>query len=82
MKKKQRVGFLRYLKKYKINAFIGYVPLHKSKIGKRFLLKNQKLTVTDEIEKKIIRLPLHNNLKISDIDFVSNKIKNFFRKNI
>jgi len=82
LKKNERVNFLQYLKKYKINAFIGYVPLHKSKIGKRFLLKNQKLSVTDEIEKKIIRLPLHNNLKISDIDFVSNKIKDFFKVNL
>ena len=32
-------NFLNYLRRYKINAFIGYVPLHKSRIGKKFLLK-------------------------------------------
>ena len=78
LKNKKRVNFLNYLRRYKINAFIGYVPLHKSRIGKKFLLKDQKLKITDEIEKKIIRLPLHNNLKINDVDFVSNKIKDFF----
>ena len=79
LKRKQRVAFLNYLKRYKINAFIGYVPLHKSKIGKKFLLKKQTLKITDEVEKKIIRLPLHNNLKINDIDFITKKIENFFQ---
>lgn len=78
LKRKQRVAFLNYLKRFKINAFIGYVPLHKSKIGKKFLLKKQKLKITDEVEKKIVRLPLHNGLKIKDIDFISKKINFFF----
>ena len=78
LKRKQRVDFLNYLKRFKINAFIGYVPLHKSKIGKKFLLKKQKLKITDEVEKKIVRLPLHNSLKIKDIDFISKKINFFF----
>ena len=54
------------------------MPLHKSKIGKKFLLKKQKLKITDEVEKKIVRLPLHNGLKIKDIDFISKKINFFF----
>jgi dTDP-4-amino-4,6-dideoxygalactose transaminase len=80
LKKKQRVSILNYLKRFKINAFIGYVPLHKSKVGKRFLHKKQKLKITDELEKKIIRLPLHNSLTIKDIDYVSQKINFFFNK--
>lgn len=79
LKRKQRVNFLNYLKRYNINAFIGYVPLHKSKIGKSFLLKGQKLRITDEVEKKIIRLPLHNSLTIREIDFISSKIEKFFK---
>ena len=80
LKRKQRVAFLNYLKRFKINAFIGYVPLHKSKMGKKFLLRKQKLKITDELEKKIVRLPLHNSLRLSDIDFVSKKIKFFFNR--
>ena len=80
LKRKQRVAFLNYLKRFKINAFIGYVPLHKSKMGKKFLLRKQKLKITDELEKKIVRLPLHNSLRLSDIDFVSKKIKFFFSR--
>jgi len=81
LKKNKREDFLNYLKKYNINAFIGYVPLHKSIIGKKFLLKKQKLKITDEVSKKLVRLPLHNSLKIKDIDFVSKKIRNFFEIN-
>ena len=80
LKRKQRVAFLNYLKRFKINAFIGYVPLHKSTMGKKFLLKKQTLKITDELEKKIVRLPLHNSLRINDIDFVSKKIKFFFNR--
>ena len=81
LKKNQRVNFLNYLKKYNINAFIGYVPLHTSKIGKKFLFKKQQLKITEEVSKKLVRLPLHNSLKIKDVDFVTKKIKNFFEIN-
>ena len=78
LNKNIREKFLNFLKREKINAFIGYVPLHDSPMGKKFIQKKQKLIVTDEIGKKIVRLPLHNYLKIKDIDLISNKIRRFF----
>ena len=78
LKKKEREKFLKYLIKNKIFAFIGFMPLHKSKIGKKFVTKNNDLTNTDEIVEKIVRLPMHNRLLIKDIDIVSEKIKEYF----
>ena len=80
LNKNNRVEFLNFLKKYGIYAFIGYVPLHKSPYGKKFASQKKKLKITDKLEKKIIRLPLHNHMSIKDVDFISSIIENFFKK--
>jgi len=80
LKRKQRVNFLNYLKRFNIFPFIGYVPLHKSTAGKKYLVKFKKLKNTDFFEKRIVRLPLHNHLSSNDIDYASRKIKDFFSK--
>ena len=67
-------------RKNNIIAFISFEALHLSKVGKRFLTKNTKLKNTEEIVKKIVRLPMHNRLNIKDIDFISNKVKKYFKK--
>jgi dTDP-4-amino-4,6-dideoxygalactose transaminase len=78
VKKNNRSSLLKFLIKHNIFAFIGYVPLHKSKIGKRYLDKKEILTNTDKLYQRIIRLPLHNHLSIKDIDYVCKVIKKFY----
>ena len=56
-----------------------YFPLHLSKYGKKFY-RNEKLINTEIINKTMIRLPLHNELKISDVDKVIKLIINYFSK--
>ena len=80
LKKNERERFLKYLKKNKIIAFIGFMPLHMSKVGKKFVNNKNKLNCTEETVKKIVRLPMHNRLTIKDIDIVSKNIKNYFNK--
>ena len=81
LKNNDREKFLRYLKKFNINAVISYVPLHKSKAGKVYKNTNDNLINTNNFEKKIIRLPLHNYLSLKDIDFVCDKLKNTLKIN-
>jgi dTDP-4-amino-4,6-dideoxygalactose transaminase len=80
LKNNCRDKFLKYLKIHSINAFIGYVPLHKSTYGKRFY-KKKNLTITNKIHNKIIRLPIHNYLKVKDVNYICNKINEFFERN-
>ena len=80
LKKNIRDSFLLYLKKYKINAVISYMPLHRSIAGKKFHNKKDKLVNTDEYLKKIVRLPLHNSLSLKEVDYISNTIKQYFKK--
>lgn len=81
LKKREREKFLKFLKKNKIIAFIGLEALHLSKVGRNFLNKNTNLNNTDNIIKKIVRLPIHNNLKLKDVDIICSKIKEYFEVN-
>ena len=80
LKKKEREKFLKYLKNHKIIAFVSFEALHLSKMGKKWLTKNTKLKNTNEIIKKIIRLPMHNKLTIQEVDYISQKVKDYFKK--
>ena len=80
LKKNEREKFLKYLKNKNIIAFISFEALHLSKMGKQWLLKNTKLENTNEIIKKIVRLPMHNKLTIKEVDYISQKVKEYFKK--
>ena len=78
IKKKNRSKLLNFLIKNNIFAFIGYIPLHKSRIGKKYLDKKEILPITDKLYQRIIRLPLHNHLYVKDIDYVCELLKKFY----
>lgn len=78
LKNKDREKFLKFLRLNKIEAVISYTPLHKSKAGKKYLGKKDKLRNSNLYIDKIVRLPLHNYLNIKDIDYISQKIKSYF----
>ena len=70
---------IRYLKKYKIQGFVGYYPLHLSKFGKKYYLNTKNsLRNTDNIFKRVVRLPLHNSLKFKEIEYITKVINLFF----
>ena len=75
---KNRERLRKHLLKEGINAYIGYIPLHSSKMGKLLGYRKTALPVTEKIAKKILRLPLHNNMRIIDVKRVCNEINNFF----
>ena len=67
LKKNNRQKFIKSLNKKKINAIFHYIPLHSSPA---FINKNKKiknLVNTNYIADNLIRLPLHNKIKKSDI---------------
>lgn len=53
-----------------IHAFIGYVPLHSSRMGQRLGWKAEDLPVTEEMAGRVLRLPLHNQMTMDDVDRV------------
>ena len=77
-RKKTCDNLKKILKKNYIDAFTGYTPLHSSKIGKQLGNKASDLPITEEISKKILRLPLHTNLKKQDIEKICDIINLYF----
>ena len=80
LEKDVREKFLKFLKKFKINAVISYTPLHKSNAGKKFFGKKKKLRNTDIYIKRVVRLPFHNSLSYKQIDYICEKIKVYFKR--
>ncbi len=69
--------FRKYLQKNKIPATFHYVPLHSSTFGRKF--KAGKMQVTNDIWKKIIRLPIYPEISKNNINYILRKIQNFLR---
>tara|TARA_Y100000591_G_scaffold277348_1_gene254992 strand:- start:8771 stop:9922 length:1152 start_codon:yes stop_codon:yes gene_type:complete len=67
------------MQKNKIAATFHYVPLHKSKMGRKFC--KYKLPITENIYNKVVRLPLFSEM--TDVQFkkISSILKKFTDKN-
>ncbi|WP_416695899.1 dTDP-4-amino-4,6-dideoxygalactose transaminase [Candidatus Pseudothioglobus sp. Uisw_050_01] len=57
-----------------INAYIGYVPLHSSKVGIKMGYSKEDLKLTQEYSERLLRLPLHHNMIKEDSLMISQMI--------
>lgn len=57
-----------------ISAYIGYVPLHSSPMGRKLGWRPEDLPVTEEMAPRVLRLPLHNAMSIDDVNRVADAI--------
>lgn len=69
-----------YLNNQGIQVVSHYYPLHLSKFGSS-LTQNKTLVNTEKFGNCILRLPLHNDLKIDEVTFISKTILAFFETN-
>jgi dTDP-4-amino-4,6-dideoxygalactose transaminase len=77
----QRTGLLAFLKEKEIHAVFHYVPLHSSPAGKRFGRTVGKLSITDSISHRLIRLPFWVGLTQANIEYIYEQIYAFFKVN-
>lgn len=75
-KKNDANNFKLFMQKKNIAATFHYVPLHNSKMGKKF--KNKSLKNTENIYQKVVRLPLYSGMENKDFIKVESSIKKFF----
>ncbi|NOY51820.1 MAG: dTDP-4-amino-4,6-dideoxygalactose transaminase [Chlorobi bacterium] len=54
-----RRRFIERLRAFDIFVYIGYMPLHSSPMGVKFGYKPDSLPITEEISKKVVRLPFY-----------------------
>jgi dTDP-4-amino-4,6-dideoxygalactose transaminase len=79
-KKNIRTKLINFMKKFKIELVSHYEPLHQSIAAKKFIGPVIKLKKSEDLPKRIVRLPLHHEITVNDINFVCKKIKIFFKK--
>ena len=76
----KRNELIKYLRNKGIETKIHYpLPTHLQKAGK-LLFKNIHLRNTENLSKKIISLPIHQNLAKKDIDYICKQIELFYKK--
>jgi len=74
----QRDNMLEFLKLNEISAVFHYIPLHTSNPGLKYGIFNGNDQFTTSGSEQLIRLPMHNSLSVSDIDYICSKVIDFF----
>jgi len=74
----ERTNLLQYLRDNGIYVVFHYVPLHTSPAGLKYGKFSSKDIFTTKESEKLIRLPLFYGIKDDDINFIIEKIYNFY----
>lgn len=72
-------NYITYMKNKNINVYFHYSPLHNSPMGRR-LIHSYKLRVTENIAKKIVRLPIYPQLSQKQMIRVVDETLNYLNK--
>ena len=76
--KKKRADLIKYLKKFNYICFSLW-PLHSSKFGKKIGIVKFQMPNTNNAGRRLLRLPMHTNIKLSHIKKISKTISDFFK---
>ena len=60
--KEQAVDFMAMLREYQVAAYIGYIPLHSSPMGKKLGYHENDLPLTEDLGNRIVRMPFYTEL--------------------
>lgn len=77
----ERTRLISYLRSNGVNAVFHYVPLHSADGGLKFGRFYGEDKYTTRESERLLRLPLHYNLKKEEVGFVSDLIKSFYQNN-
>jgi len=75
----ERARLIQYLKERSIHAVFHYIPLHTASAGKRFGVFHGEDKYTTKESERLLRLPMYYGLKNTDIEYVANVIRDFYK---
>ena len=75
-----RTRLIAHLKAQGIHPVFHYVPLHSSPAGLKYGRVGSSMMVTDDLSKRLLRLPLHYEMSDEDTARVSSAIQGFFAR--
>ncbi len=74
----ERNSLISYLKQNGIGSVFHYVPLHTSPAGKKYGRFYGEDKYTTKESERLLRLPMYYGLKKEDIEFVAEKIEEYY----
>ena len=74
----ERTGLISYLRDNEVNAVFHFVPLHSAEAGLKFGRFNGEDRYTTKESERLLRLPLHYNLKENEIEYITEMIRRFY----
>ncbi len=76
----ERTRLISYLRNHDIGAVFHYVPLHSAEAGLKYGRFNGEDKYTTSESERLLRLPLHYNLKMEEIELICQLIGSFISK--
>lgn len=73
-KENHKEMFLNSLKQKDVYAYIGYMPLHSSPMGQSLGYRSEDLPITEDLGKRIVRLPLYAELAENGLNYCLEQI--------
>ena len=74
-----REKLLNYLQKNNIGCGVHYKSINKYKFYKDKIINKKKYLIADDIGERILSIPIYESLKKNEIEFITDKIKKFFK---
>jgi len=71
---RMRNNIMDKMKKRGILTVFHYLPLHASVMGRRFGYNTGDLPITENVAKRLLRLPLYNSLTVSEVEYICRKL--------
>lgn len=75
----ERTALIKYLKENGIQTVFHYIPLHTAPAGKKFGRFHGEDVYTTKESERLMRLPLYYGLKDEEVDYIIEKVKEFYR---
>ena len=75
----ERTSFISYMKEEEILTVFHYIPLHSAPAGLKYGRFSGKDLYTTKESERLVRLPMYYGLEQEKIEFICEKIKNFYR---
>jgi len=72
-----RQAFIHHLKDRGVHSVFHYVPLHTSKMGKKYGYIEGSLPVTEDISNRLVRLPMYFDLSLTDLKEINQAVMEF-----
>ncbi len=72
-----RQAFIQHLKDRSVHSVFHYVPLHTSKMGKKYGYIEGSLPVTEDISNRLVRLPMYFDLSPTNLKEINQAVMDF-----